>query len=59
MVRRKASQADSPDLVADAGSYVPVHAIDGWVASKVFAKKFQLQKEIDPLGHLQFSAAAD
>ena len=38
-------------------SYVPVSAVDGWLASKVFGKKFQLQKRTDPLGHPQFVVA--
>lgn len=37
--------------------YVPVAAVDGWVASKVLGKKFQLQKKDDPLGHPQFVVA--
>jgi Uma2 family endonuclease len=38
-------------------SYVPVHSVDGWVASKILGKKFQLQKKTDPLGHPQFVVA--
>jgi Uma2 family endonuclease len=34
--------------------YVAVPAVDGWIASRVFGKKFQLQKKSDPLGHPQF-----
>jgi Uma2 family endonuclease len=34
--------------------YVAVPAIDGWLASRVFGKRFQLQKQSDPLGHPQF-----
>lgn len=34
--------------------YVAVPVVDGWIASKVFGKKFQLQKKCDPLGHPQF-----
>jgi Uma2 family endonuclease len=34
--------------------YLAVPAGDGWIASKVFGKKFQLQKKSDPLGHPQF-----
>jgi Uma2 family endonuclease len=37
--------------------YVAVPALDGWIASKVFGKKFQLQKQSDPLGHPQFVVA--
>jgi Uma2 family endonuclease len=37
--------------------YVAVPAVDGWLASKVFGKKFQLQKKSDPLGHVQFVVA--
>lgn len=37
--------------------YVPVAAVDGWVASKVFGKRFQLQQETDPLGHPQYVVA--
>ena len=38
--------------------YVAVSAVDGWIASKVFGKRFQLQKKSDPLGHPQFVVAA-
>lgn len=34
--------------------YVAIPAVDGWIASRVFGKKFQLQKKNDPLGHPQF-----
>jgi Uma2 family endonuclease len=34
--------------------YVAMPVMDGWIASKVFGKKFQLQKKADPLGHPQF-----
>lgn len=37
--------------------YVAVAPVDGWVASKVFGKRFQLQKTTDPLGHPQFVVA--
>jgi Uma2 family endonuclease len=37
--------------------YVAAPAVDGWVASKVLGKKFQLQKQTDPLGHPQFVVA--
>jgi Uma2 family endonuclease len=37
--------------------YVPVLAADGWIVSKVFGKKFQSQKQTDPLGHPQFVVA--
>ena len=37
--------------------YVAIPAVDGWIASKVFGKKFQLQKKSDPLGHPQFVVA--
>ena len=37
--------------------FVAVVAVDGWIASKVFGKKFQLQKKSDPLGHPQFVVA--
>lgn len=37
--------------------YVASLAVDGWVASKVLGKKFQLQKKDDPLGHPQFVVA--
>jgi Uma2 family endonuclease len=37
--------------------YVSVAAADGWIASKVLGKKFQLQKNVDPLGHPQFVVA--
>lgn len=37
--------------------YVGVPAVDGWIASKVLGKKFQLRKETDPLGHPQFVVA--
>ena len=34
--------------------YVATPVVDGWIASRVFNKKFQLQKKTDPLGHPQF-----
>jgi Uma2 family endonuclease len=34
--------------------YVSTPAEDGWIASKVLGKRFQLQQKIDPLGHPQF-----
>jgi Uma2 family endonuclease len=34
--------------------YVAAPGVDGWFESKVFGKKFQLQKKSDPLGHPQF-----
>jgi len=34
--------------------YVAVPLVDGWVASKVLGKRFQLQRKNDPLGHPQF-----
>lgn len=37
--------------------YVAVPAVDGWVASKVLGKKFQLEKKTDPLGHAQYVVA--
>ena len=38
--------------------YVAAGALlDGWMASKVFGKKFQLQKENDPLAHPQYVVA--
>ena len=37
--------------------YVAVPAVEGWIASQVFGKKFQLQKKSDPLGHPQFVVA--
>jgi Uma2 family endonuclease len=37
--------------------YVPVPVVDGWIASKVFGKRFQLQKKTDPLGHAMFVVA--
>jgi len=37
--------------------YVAAPATDGWMASKVLGKKFQLQKKSDPLGHAQFVVA--
>jgi Uma2 family endonuclease len=40
-----------------AEGYAAASAIDGWVTSKVLAKKFQLQKKSDPLGHPQFVVA--
>lgn len=39
--------------------YVAVPAVDGWIASKVFGKKFQLQKTSDPLGHPLFAVVVD
>lgn len=38
--------------------YVAAPATDGWVASHVLGKRFQLQKKTDPLGHPQFVVAA-
>jgi Uma2 family endonuclease len=40
-----------------AEDYVPVAPVDGWILSKVFGKKFQLQQQTDPLGHPQFVVA--
>ena len=37
--------------------YVAAPAMNGWVASKVLGKKFQLQKKTDPMGHPQFVVA--
>jgi Uma2 family endonuclease len=37
--------------------YVAAPVVDGWVASKVLGKKFQLQNKTDPLGHPQFMVA--
>jgi Uma2 family endonuclease len=37
--------------------YVPIVPVDGWKASKVFGKKFQLQQTTDPLGHPLFVVA--
>ena len=37
--------------------YVAATVTDGWIASKVLCKKFQLQKKSDPLGHPQFVLA--
>jgi Uma2 family endonuclease len=37
--------------------YVALAGVDGWIASKVLGKKFQLQKKTDPLGHPQFVVA--
>jgi len=34
--------------------YVAAPADDGWIASEVLGKKFQLQQKADPLGHPQF-----
>jgi Uma2 family endonuclease len=34
--------------------YVAAPRVDGWIVSRVFGKKFQLQRKSDPLGHLQF-----
>jgi Uma2 family endonuclease len=34
--------------------YASVPAQDGWVVSKVFGKRFQLQQKTDPLGHPRF-----
>jgi len=34
--------------------YVAAPRQDGWVSSHVLAKKFQIQKQTDPLGHPQF-----
>ena len=38
--------------------YVAAPGVDGWFESKVFGKKFQLQKKSDPLGHPQFVVLA-
>jgi Uma2 family endonuclease len=38
--------------------YVAVPGVDGWVASRVLGKRFQLQKKTDPLGHPQYVVAA-
>ena len=37
--------------------YVAVAAVNGWIASQVLGKKFQLQKQSDPLGHPQYLVA--
>jgi Uma2 family endonuclease len=34
--------------------YVATVAVDGWLVSRVFGKKFRLEKQTDPLGHPQF-----
>jgi Uma2 family endonuclease len=34
--------------------YVATPAADEWIPSKVLGRKFQLQQELDPLGHPQF-----
>lgn len=34
--------------------YIAVPNAEGWVASNVFGKKFQLRRQNDPLGHPQF-----
>ncbi len=34
--------------------YVSTPAQDGWIASKVFDNRFQLQQKVDPLGHPQY-----
>lgn len=39
--------------------YVATPSEDGWIASKVFGRKFQLQKKTDPLGHPQFVVNVD
>jgi Uma2 family endonuclease len=39
--------------------YVAAPEVDGWIASEVFGKKFQLQKKCDPLGHPQFVVLVD
>jgi Uma2 family endonuclease len=38
--------------------YVAVPAVEGWIPSRVFGKKFKLQKQSDPLGHPQFVVLA-
>jgi len=38
---------------SDAG-YLPVEAVDGWTASGVFQRQFQIVKQINPLGQPQF-----
>jgi Uma2 family endonuclease len=37
--------------------YVPTAPSEGWIASGVLGKKFQLQRTTDPLGHPQFVVA--
>jgi Uma2 family endonuclease len=37
--------------------YVAAPGVNGWIASKVFGKAFQLQKRKDPLGHPQFTVS--
>ena len=37
--------------------YAAVAAEDAWLASKIFGKRFQLQRKTDPLGHPQFVVA--
>jgi Uma2 family endonuclease len=39
--------------------YVAGPVVEGWIASKVFGRKFQLQKKVDPLGHPQFVVLVD
>lgn len=38
--------------------YAAVPAVNGWLESKVFGKRFSLQKKSDPLGHPQFVVLA-
>jgi Uma2 family endonuclease len=38
----------------EAMEYVPVGSFDGWVASSVFERRFQISKQVNPLGQPQF-----
>lgn len=39
-------------------AYVSTEPVDGWIASRVFGKRFQLQRNVDPLGHPRFVVAS-
>lgn len=44
-------------LAQTAAGYVAVEPVDGWLASAVLGKSFQLTQETDPLGHPRFTLA--
>lgn len=42
-------------LAYTAAGYVAVEPVDGWLASSVLGKSFQLTQQADPLGHPRFT----
>jgi len=57
LVDARGETASFQILKYQADGYVEVAAVAGWVRSEVFGCDFQLKRDVDPLGHPQFTLA--